>query len=202
MNGNFFCVPFKSGGVLLSAIGEVSDLSGFRGLGGPILRIGFGSCDRLGGSSTKVAFVDCLRRVCAFVLVAELISGEAPILTRPFEIEGSSRHGFSSSIDSSDGTFHGDKARASSARPPGKKEHSEVANEDDFPVDDTFPPDKMPSEVSLGADSCMLPDVRLSEAISGSILRVLGGKIPHFLREESSDLLGSFLDIGSSSSGL
>ena len=161
--------------------------------------MGFDSGDRLGGASTKVASVDCLRGISEIILVGGLISGEAASLMPPVEVEGSSRHGFSSSINSSDDTFHGDKAMASPTRSPGETECSKVIREDEFPADDRFSPVPIPSGESLSADSRILPDVMLSEALSDSSLRVLEGNIPHFLREESDNLPGSLFDIVSSS---
>lgn len=161
--------------------------------------MGFGSGDRLGGSSNKVASVDCLRGIYEIILVGGLISGETASLMPPIEVEGSSRHGFSSSINSSDDTFHGDKAMASPARSPGEMEFSKVIREDDFPAADRFPPIRIPSGGSLSADSRILPDVMLAEAISDLSLRVLEGNIPHFFREESDNLPGSFFDVVSSS---
>lgn len=135
--------------------------------------MGFSSRDGLGGPSTKVASVDCLRCMYVFVFVSGLISEEAASLTPRLELETSSRHGFSSSIDSSDDTFHSDEAIASSARPPGEMERSEVTRGDGF-----------------------------SEVVSNLCLRVLEGNSPHFLRVKSGDLSKSFFDIGSSSGRL
>lgn len=156
--------------------------------------MGFGSLDGLDGSSTEVASVDCLRGMYAVVVVAGLISGEVAFLLPPLELEGSSRHGFPSSIDSSDDSFHGGGLMASSERPLGETERSEVTPEDIFPVDDMFPPNAMPSGESLSPDPCMLPDVTISEAVFDSDLRVLEGSILHIFLVVSYDLPESFFD--------
>lgn len=152
--------------------------------------MGFGSRNGLGGSSTEAA---SLRGMYAIIPVAGLNSGAAAFLTPPFEVEGSSRHGFSSSIDNSEDNFH-----RSSAKSLGGIEPSEVTREDEFPVDDTFPPNLMPGGESSSADSRELLGARLPEAISDSSLRVLEGNTPHFLRAETGDLPGSFFDVESS----
>ena len=196
MNGNFFCGSLNCGGVLLSATGRASDTSCFRGLGGPNLLMGFGSRDGLGGSWTNVASVDCLRCMHSLLPVPELIFGELTSSMSPIKLEGSSRQGFFSPINKSDDIFHGDEATAPSARNPGEVDFT---REDKVSSDNTLPPYWIPSSESLSVDSCMLPDVRLSAAISDSVLCPLEGNMPHFLHVESSEF---FFGTGSSSGRL
>lgn len=196
MNGNFFCAPLDSEGVSLSATDGGSDINCFRGLQGAILRMGVGSHGSLGGCSIKVTSVECPRGMCALVLTAGVVSGEAAFLMLPLEIEVSSRQGFSSSSVISADIFHRDDATTASARSPEEIEGTKPVCEDEISVEDTFPPSRRPSGGSLSAGSYMLPNMRLSGANSDSRWGAREVNNPHLFRVELGDLSGSIFGDG------